>query len=184
VSGWLTNRAAAATAARTVRAVAVDGKTARSSRTLERAPRHVFAAFDHASGMVLGQSEVGDETNEITAFAPLLGPHRHHRDDQHRGRPAHPRPPRQLPAGTQRPPRVHRQEQPPDAARQLAGCPGATSPPQTSPTTKARAGRVTRLNLVYLSSSLRNACSRAATAHAQGPWPGSGCRLRRVRETA
>lgn len=72
VSGWLADRAAAATAAGAVRAVAVDGKTARGSRALQRAARHLFAAFDHASGVVLGQSEVDDKTNEITAFAPLL----------------------------------------------------------------------------------------------------------------
>ena len=72
VSGWLADRAAAATAAGAVRAVAVDGKTARGSRTPQRAARHLFAAFDHSSGVVLGQSEVDDKTNEISAFAPLL----------------------------------------------------------------------------------------------------------------
>lgn len=45
VSGWLADRAAAATAAGTVRAVAVDGKTARGSRTPERAARHLFAGL-------------------------------------------------------------------------------------------------------------------------------------------
>src|SRR3954471_15059896 len=59
------------------RAVAVDGKTARGSRTSGAAGAHLFAAFDHASGVVLGQTQVTDPDNvgkgsEIAAFAPLL----------------------------------------------------------------------------------------------------------------
>ena len=38
------------------RAVAVDGKTARGSRTCDAPGVHLFAAFDHASGIVLGQA--------------------------------------------------------------------------------------------------------------------------------
>jgi predicted transposase YbfD/YdcC len=33
---------------------------------------HLLAAFDHRSGVVLGQSPVDGKSNEITAFAPLL----------------------------------------------------------------------------------------------------------------
>jgi hypothetical protein len=33
---------------------------------------HLFAALDHTSGIVLGQTEVDVKTNEITTFAPLL----------------------------------------------------------------------------------------------------------------
>jgi predicted transposase YbfD/YdcC len=33
---------------------------------------HLLAAFDHACGAVLGQTQVESKTNEITAFAPLL----------------------------------------------------------------------------------------------------------------
>jgi predicted transposase YbfD/YdcC len=86
VSDWLAHRVASSTAscpasavvkpsqARSSlpRAVAVDGKAARGARGINGRPAHLFAAFDHRSGVVLGQSEVDGKTNEITAFAPLL----------------------------------------------------------------------------------------------------------------
>src|SRR5204862_5104518 len=34
--------------------------------------RHLLAAFDHAHGVVLGQTEVGAKTNEIPLFTALL----------------------------------------------------------------------------------------------------------------
>jgi predicted transposase YbfD/YdcC len=58
-----------------MRAVAVDGKTARGARTDDGTQVHLLAAFDHASGVVLGQTQVSGEdgkSSEITAFAPLL----------------------------------------------------------------------------------------------------------------
>jgi predicted transposase YbfD/YdcC len=74
VSSWLLERSAReqATAGPALRAIAVDGKTARGSRCPDRPARHLFAAFEHASGVVLGQMQVDDKSNEITAFAPLL----------------------------------------------------------------------------------------------------------------
>jgi DDE_Tnp_1-associated len=59
------------------RTVAVDGKTARGSRTCDAPGAHLFAAFDHTSGIVLGQTQVADpdkvgKGSEIAAFAPLL----------------------------------------------------------------------------------------------------------------
>ena len=73
VSSWLVERSAGTHPAnQTVRAVAVDGKTARGSRAPHRPARHLFAAFEHASGVVVGQMQVEDKSNEITAFAPLL----------------------------------------------------------------------------------------------------------------
>lgn len=73
VSSWLVERSAGERpASQTVRAVAVDGKTARGSRAPHQPARHLFAAFEHASGVVLGQMQVDDKSNEITAFAPLL----------------------------------------------------------------------------------------------------------------
>jgi len=79
--GWLV-RHPAATSPPTARApgrraVAVDGKTARGSRTSDAPGAHLFAAFDHASGIVLGQAQVADpdkvgKGSEIAAFAPLL----------------------------------------------------------------------------------------------------------------
>jgi predicted transposase YbfD/YdcC len=75
VSAWLTARAAdtrACSAGEPVRSIAVDGKTARGARQRDGQAVHLFAALDHTSGIVLGQTEVDAKTNEITAFAPLL----------------------------------------------------------------------------------------------------------------
>jgi predicted transposase YbfD/YdcC len=51
--------------------VAVDGKTARGARTAQNAAPHLLAAITH-TGVVLGQRQVTDKSNEITAFIPLL----------------------------------------------------------------------------------------------------------------
>ncbi|MEX5707574.1 ISAs1 family transposase [Parafrankia sp. FMc6] len=56
----------------TRRRVAVDGKTLRGSRTGEVAGRHLLAAFDHHTGVVLGQVAVDAKTNEIPALPILL----------------------------------------------------------------------------------------------------------------
>lgn len=59
-------------AARTIqRAVAVDGKTLRGSRTPQRTAVVLPAAMDH-TGTVLAQRQIADNSNEIPAFAPLL----------------------------------------------------------------------------------------------------------------
>ncbi|MFI2652277.1 ISAs1 family transposase [Micromonospora fulviviridis] len=71
VSGWLATRAMA-TAPAQRRAIAVDGKTLRGSRTTEAAAQHVLAACDQATGVVLASTAVDGKTNEITRFAPLL----------------------------------------------------------------------------------------------------------------
>jgi DDE_Tnp_1-associated/Transposase DDE domain len=86
VSGWLARHTATATASATgtgpirpgptsagsVRAIAVDGKTARGARGDDGRAMHLLGALDHRSGIVLGQTEVDQKTNEITAFIPLL----------------------------------------------------------------------------------------------------------------
>jgi predicted transposase YbfD/YdcC len=54
------------------RAVAVDGKTLRGSGHHGRPQVHLLAAMDHATGAVLGQTEVDHTTNEIARFRPLL----------------------------------------------------------------------------------------------------------------
>jgi predicted transposase YbfD/YdcC len=54
------------------RAVAVDGKTLRGSGHHGQAQVHLLAVMDHASGMVLGQTDVQATTNEIARFQPLL----------------------------------------------------------------------------------------------------------------
>ena len=54
------------------RVIAIDGKSARGARGSDGRAKHLLAAFDQASGVVLGQSVVAGKTNEINAFAPLL----------------------------------------------------------------------------------------------------------------
>jgi predicted transposase YbfD/YdcC len=80
VSAWLATRPtspptspAAVPAVRpAVRVIALDGKSARGARGPDGRATHLLAAFDHDSGVVLGQTVVEGKTNEITAFAPLL----------------------------------------------------------------------------------------------------------------
>lgn len=82
VSGWLARRVATAPSADQagtapissgpVRAIALDGKTARGARLADGRAVHLLGALDHGSGVVLGQTPVGVKTNEITAFVPLL----------------------------------------------------------------------------------------------------------------
>lgn len=57
------------------RVIAIDGKTVRGARS--RAPGagtapHLVAAFDHATGVVLGQAQVADKSNEIPCARDLL----------------------------------------------------------------------------------------------------------------
>ena len=71
ISVWLAGRATATTAT-AGRAIAVDGKTLRGSRTTDTPARHVMTACDQATGVVLASIDVDGKTNEITRFAPLL----------------------------------------------------------------------------------------------------------------
>jgi predicted transposase YbfD/YdcC len=71
IGSWLAGRVTAgASTAR--RAIAVDGKTLRGSRTTDTAAQHGLAACDQASGVVLACTDVAGKTNEITRFQPLL----------------------------------------------------------------------------------------------------------------
>ncbi|MGH3851604.1 MAG: ISAs1 family transposase, partial [Pseudonocardiaceae bacterium] len=55
--------------------VAVDGKVLRGAKRIDGTQVQLLAALCHDTGMVLGQRNVeNDKTNEILAFAPLLGP--------------------------------------------------------------------------------------------------------------
>jgi predicted transposase YbfD/YdcC len=54
-----------------LRAVAVDGKTVRGSRTAIATAIQLPAAMDH-HGVVLAQRQIASKSNEIPAFAPLL----------------------------------------------------------------------------------------------------------------
>lgn len=54
------------------RAYAVDGKTLRGSRDGDTPGRHVLAACEQDTGVVVGQVDVDGKTNEIPMFEPLL----------------------------------------------------------------------------------------------------------------
>jgi len=54
------------------RVIAIDGKTIRGARTRATSAPHLVAAFDHASGTVLGQLAVTAKSNEIPAVRTLL----------------------------------------------------------------------------------------------------------------
>jgi predicted transposase YbfD/YdcC len=68
---WLAGRASNSVAANR-RAIAVDGKTLRGSRTTETVAQHVLAACDQNTAVVLASTGVDGKTNEITRFKPLL----------------------------------------------------------------------------------------------------------------
>lgn len=70
VGVWAQERSGAGTGVR--RWVAVDGKTLRGSAADGKPGRHLLAALDHASGVVLGQVDVESKTNEIPMFSTLL----------------------------------------------------------------------------------------------------------------
>ncbi|MFE7569823.1 transposase [Streptomyces sp. NPDC057539] len=53
--------------------MAVDGKSLRGAARASGRKIHILAACDHVSGLVLAQMDVGEKTNEITRFHPLLG---------------------------------------------------------------------------------------------------------------
>src|SRR5256886_4154131 len=53
-------------------AIAVDGQTLRGSRTRDSLARHVLAAADQHTGVVLASTDVDTKTNEITRFVALL----------------------------------------------------------------------------------------------------------------
>ncbi|MHA6800194.1 ISAs1 family transposase [Bounagaea algeriensis] len=68
VGGWLDARTRVPGGRR---ALAIDGKTLRGSGGTEGPARHLMAAIDHHTGVVLGQVNVDSKTNEIPLFSPL-----------------------------------------------------------------------------------------------------------------
>jgi predicted transposase YbfD/YdcC len=70
VATWLAGRVTADPVSR--RAIAVDGKALRGSRTPDTTAEHTMAACDQATGVVLASTDVNGKTNEITRFGPLL----------------------------------------------------------------------------------------------------------------
>lgn len=76
IGGWLAQRLTAARASlpgtQRRRAIAVDGKVLRGSRSGEGRARMLMAALDHHGGVVIGQVDVDIKTNEIPLFSVLL----------------------------------------------------------------------------------------------------------------
>ncbi len=72
ISTWIGNLCATQAPRGRRRAVALDGKTVRGARTLDRQARHLLAVIDHHARVVLGQVDVDGKTSEISRFAPLL----------------------------------------------------------------------------------------------------------------
>ncbi|MDN3028997.1 ISAs1 family transposase [Streptomyces sp. S.PB5] len=70
VGRWLADRRASTDGR--LRAVAVDGKSLRGAAKTKGRKIHLLAACDHARGLVLARLDVGEKTNEITGFQPLL----------------------------------------------------------------------------------------------------------------
>ncbi|MFF8233536.1 ISAs1 family transposase [Streptomyces caelestis] len=69
VGRWLADRRPKATG---LRGLAVDGKSLRGAARAKGRKIHLLAALEHATGVVLAQLDVGEKTNEITCFQPLL----------------------------------------------------------------------------------------------------------------
>lgn len=112
IGGWAAARTEPPAGTR--RAVAIDGKTVRGSGGSGRDARHLLAAIDHRSGVVLGQVDVDTKTNKITRFLRLVRRHRQpHRCGGDGGRFAHAATPRRLSGvRTRQPLPAHRQSQP------------------------------------------------------------------------
>ncbi|MEV7232188.1 transposase family protein [Polymorphospora sp. NPDC051019] len=89
---WLSGRSTADTSTGR-RTIAVDSKTLRGSRTTDTAARHVMAACDQATGVVLASTEDQRDHPIPAATRSDRRPARHRR---HRRRPALPTRPRHL----------------------------------------------------------------------------------------
>lgn len=72
VGGWLLDQVRAGRLDEQMLVVALDGKTLRGARDDTGAQVHLFGAMVHGEGVVVGQQQVAEKTNEITAFKPLL----------------------------------------------------------------------------------------------------------------
>jgi alkylation response protein AidB-like acyl-CoA dehydrogenase len=72
VGRWLADRRCGSAQAEELRGLVVDGKSLRGAAKANGRKIHLLAALDHTTGLVLAQMDVGDKTNEITCFQPLL----------------------------------------------------------------------------------------------------------------
>ncbi|MDH6580883.1 putative transposase YbfD/YdcC [Kitasatospora sp. MAP5-34] len=72
VGRWLADRRPTTAAVADLRGLAVDGKSLRGAAKATGRKIHLLAAAEHTTGLVLAQLDVGEKTNEITCFQPLL----------------------------------------------------------------------------------------------------------------
>ncbi|MFC8278167.1 ISAs1 family transposase [Streptomyces sp. NPDC057271] len=72
VGRWLADRRPKATGAARLRGLAEDGKSLRGTAKAKGRKIHLLAALEHTTGLVLAQLDLGEKTNEITCFQPLL----------------------------------------------------------------------------------------------------------------
>ncbi|MEH0628462.1 transposase family protein [Streptomyces stelliscabiei] len=112
VGRWLADRRPKMTGTPGLRGLAVDGKSLRGAAKGRKI--HLLAALEHTTGLVLAQLDVGEKTNEITCFQPLLAGHhrRPGRNRRHQRSDAHPARARRLPPRPGRPLHRDRQGQP------------------------------------------------------------------------
>ncbi|MEH0586851.1 ISAs1 family transposase [Streptomyces sp. B21-106] len=73
VGSWLADRQPRKAQATALRAIAADGKSLRGAARANGRKIHLLAALDHTASTVLAQLDVGEKTNELTCFQPLLG---------------------------------------------------------------------------------------------------------------
>lgn len=72
VGAWLFSQVKAGHLDGDTVALALDGKSLRGALREDGRCVHLFSAMVHGSGIVVGQEEVDEKSNEITAFGPLL----------------------------------------------------------------------------------------------------------------
>lgn len=72
VGNWLFTQVKAGNLSESSLALALDGKSVRGALREDGRCVHLFSAMVHGTGIVIGQEEVDEKSNEITAFAPLL----------------------------------------------------------------------------------------------------------------
>jgi predicted transposase YbfD/YdcC len=72
VGRWLADRRPGPSNPADLRGVSVDGKSLRGAAKAKGRRIHLLAAMEHTTGLVLAQLDVGEKTNEITCFQPLL----------------------------------------------------------------------------------------------------------------
>ena len=72
VGAWLAEQVRAGRLGEQELVLALDGKSLRGATRSDGRAVHLFSAMAHGSGVVVGQREVEEDSNEISAFIPLV----------------------------------------------------------------------------------------------------------------